>query len=580
MKHKRSKIFLVLLLYPVVLLANNGETTQKLNWFLIITTLLGGLALFLYGMEQMSESLKRSAGNRLRKILASLSKNRFIGLLVGAFVTMIIQSSSATTVMLVSFVNAGLMDFGRTLGIILGANIGTTITAQIIAFKITDYAIIIITIGFLLMSISKKQYIKELGNTLIGFGLLFYGMELMSDAMKPLRTYPPLIDMLKNLRNPLIGVLTGMIMTAIIQSSSAFTGIIIILAQQHLVGLQEGITLILGANIGTCITAALASIKGNRAARRVAIAHITFKTLGVIFFIFWIPKYAEIVKFVSSFMNADAGREIANAHTIFNVINAFIFLPFTGKIAEIITKIYPDKKVASEFEPQIRHLDENVLHHPSIAIDLARAEIGNLIKLNIRMLQDVLKPFFEKSMPYDRTYKNMTIPQAMKIREKKVDFLEKRITEYLLKITANQLDQKLSNEVFALITTTNYLESIADVVIDDILPLIEKKQQLNVDFSDEGKNELKAYHTNLIKQLSRLYEYFSTRDIETAKKIMQKWEKYKKLDIQYRISHYQRMHKNPHSIATHRLHMELMDHFEQIGFYINSIANALLKLEQ
>ncbi len=584
MKLKKSHIFLLVfvafLWYPANLLAETGEASGgKINWFLVISTLLGGLSLFLYGIEEMSESLKRTAGNRMRKILAALSKNRFVGLFVGAFVTMVIQSSGATTAMLVSFVNSGLMDFSRTLGIILGANIGTTITAQIIAFKITDYAILIIVLGFAVRVFAKTQTVKDLGNSILGFGLLFYGMFLMSEAMKPLRTYEPMLNLLKSLKNPLIGVLVGMIFTAIIQSSSAFTGIIILLAQQNLIGLEEGIILILGANIGTCITAILASLNGNRAAKRVAIAHVTFKVLGVLLFIFWVPQFTELIQYSSQILGAGKGREIANAHTFFNVITAFLFLPFTNLAAKVITKIYPDKPVDSELIPTVRHLDENVLKHPALAIDLARAEIGNVIKLTRRMLRDVLIPFLTDKIPNDESYKNLSLLEAMAVREKKIDFLEAKITDYLVKITQNQLNPKQSNEVFALITVVNYLETIGDIIIDDILSLIKVKQELATDFSEEGKKDLQEYHLKLIKQLSRLEEYFSTRDIEKAKKIIEKWERYKKLDQEYRIKHYIRMNKDEKSLATHKLHMELMDHFQQIGFHIDNIAKAILRIE-
>ena len=551
-----------------------------MNWFLIISTLLGGLALFLYGIDLMSDGLKRSFGNRLRSILAAISRNRIIGLLVGAFVTMLIQASGATTAMLVSFVNSGIMEFASTLPIILGANIGTTITAQIIAFKLSDYAIVIVTIGFLIKAFAKKQVVKDFGDTVLGFGLLFYGIALMSSAMKPLRTYEPIIAFLQTLKNPVIGVLVGMIFTAIIQSSSAFTGIIIVLAQQQLIGLQEGIVLILGANIGTCITAALASLKANRAAKRVAIAHITFKTLGVLLFIFWVPQFTELIQWSSQYLHAGSGREIANAHTFFNVMTAFLFLPFTGLFAKLIEKIYPDKKVDEDLLPYIKHLDENVVSHPAIALELARSEIGNLIKLIKRMLEDVLLPFFSDKEVMDRSYKNKTLFEAMQIREKKVDFLEAEITKYLMKISGQKLSPKQSNEIFALITTVNYLETIADIIIDNILPLAKKKQQIPADFSQEGKNELEEYLEKLLKQLSRLYEYFKTQDIQRALRIVEKWEKYKKLDAEYRIHHYLRMNKNEQSLATHKIHMELMDYFQQIGFYIDNIAKALVRIDK
>ncbi|MBW2562621.1 MAG: Na/Pi cotransporter family protein, partial [Deltaproteobacteria bacterium] len=245
-----------------------GETSAEISWNFLIIGLFGGLAFFLYGMEKMSEGMKKSAGNKMRSILGALTKNRVIGLVVGAFVTMVIQSSSATTVMLVSFVQADLMTFAQSLGVILGADIGTTITAQLIAFKLTDYALLMIAIGFSLRMFGKNDNLKNIGEVLLGFGILFYGMKLMSDAMSPLRTWPEFINIMKGLENPFLGLLIGAAFTALIQSSSAFSGIVIVLAQQGLITLEAGIPLVFGANIGTCITAGLASIGTSREAKR------------------------------------------------------------------------------------------------------------------------------------------------------------------------------------------------------------------------------------------------------------------------------------------------------------------------
>lgn len=577
-KHKTKFIIALLVLLPILTYAKGGDS-DKIDWFFITIGLLGGLALFLFGMEKMSAGLKKTAGDGMRKVLAALSKNRVIGMLVGALVTMFIQSSSATTVMLVSFVNSGLMQFAQTLSIILGANIGTTVTAQIIAFKLTDYSILFIAIGFFTSTLFKNQTIKNIGSTILGFGILFYGMDLMSHSMSPLRTYEPFINAMKGLDNLFISILIGVVFTALIQSSSAFIGIVIVLAIQGFVGLYAGIGMILGANIGTCVTAYLASLNTTRAAKRVALGHIIFKTLGVILFIFWIPQFEKLIIYISNSMNADAGRQIANAHTFFNVINAFVMLPFTGLFAKLILKILPVKVVDEELKPRVKHLDDAVVTNPSVAISLARAEIANSVSLIEKMVEGVFEPFVSEKIPKDKKYSNLTITEALEIREKKIDFLESKITEYLTKVSSFGLTKKQSAEVFSLITTINYIETIADVIIDDIIPLINKKHNLKKDFSDEGKADLEEYHLKIIKQLNRLKEYFSTNDLQSAKKIVQKWEKYKKLDSEYRIRHYQRMNKEEQSIITHKIHMELMDNFQQIGFRIDNIGKLVTKLK-
>ena len=256
---------------PCLYAAESG--TQPISWFFLCASMFGGLALFLYGMEKMSTGLKRTAGNRMRSILAALTRNRVIAMFVGAFITMVIQSSSATTVMLVSFVQAGLMTFVQSMGVILGADIGTTVTAQLIAFKLTDYALLMIGIGFSLHMFGKRGMTKNVGDVILGFGILFFGMKLMSDAMKPLRTYAVFIDTMREMENPFFGILIGALFTSLVQSSSATTGVVIVLAQQGLLTLEAGIPLVFGANIGTCITAGLASIGTSREAKRVAMAH-------------------------------------------------------------------------------------------------------------------------------------------------------------------------------------------------------------------------------------------------------------------------------------------------------------------
>ena len=321
---------------------------RESSWvFYLVSGLIGGLALFLFGMEMMSEGLKKTAGSKMRNILSTITNNRFIAVGVGAFITMIIQSSSATTVMLVSFVQAQLMTFAQSLGIILGASIGTTITAQLIAFKLTDYSLLIVGIGFTLVFISKSKKLKNIGEGILGFGILFLGMWLMSDSMYPLRTYEPFIDLLLKLENPILGILIGTIFTALIQSSSAFIGIVIVLGSQGLITLEAAIPLLLGSNFGTSITAGLASINSGREAKRVALAHSLFKVMGLILFAWWIPTFAELIRTFSPMEGVDITspgnfdaipRQIANAHTFFNIILTIVLLPGITFAANLIIK--------------------------------------------------------------------------------------------------------------------------------------------------------------------------------------------------------------------------------------------------
>jgi phosphate:Na+ symporter len=517
--------------------------------------------------------------------------------MVGAFVTMVIQSSSATTVMLVSFVQADLMSFAQSLGVILGADIGTTITAQLIAFKLTDYALLMIAVGFGLRMLGESDNLKNTGDILLGFGLLFFGMKLMGDVMKPLRTYPAFINLMKGLENPIIGLLIGAVFTALIQSSSAFTGIVIVLAQQSLLTLEAGIPLVFGANIGTCITAGLSSIGTSREAKRVAMAHVLFKVGGVLLFIFWIPTFASFIHSIAEKFGSNTARQIANAHTIFNISLGLIFLPFTVIFARLLLKILPKEKTVKGVLPATWHLDEGLIETPEFAINLARSEISRMAKLLGRMLRAIIIPFmsdatlinrdvkhkeeanlFIKEIPtQDEIFPELTLMEGIDMREEKIDFLDEKIVDFLIKVARQELSDEQAAEVYGMISITNDLESIGDIIHRNMLPLIDKKKGLNFDFSLEGKEELMIYHVKVCKQINRLKEAFLEHNIETAQKIMEKEGKYLNLESQYRLKHLHRLHqKRKESLETHEIHMELMDIFKQINVYTANIAKTYL----
>ncbi len=585
-----SKIFLSKrVVFPIIIIGicplyGDDSSVTAIRWGLLLMGLLGGLSLFLYGMNKMSEGLKKSAGNRMRNILSALTNNRIIGMLVGAFVTMIIQSSSATTVMLVSFVQAQLITFVQTLGVILGADIGTTITAQLIAFKVTEYALLMIAVGFAMTIFSKKDSSKYIGEAILGFGLLFFGMKLMSDAMTPLQTYLPFIDLLKELENPILGLLVGTIFTALIQSSGAFAGIIIVLAQQGLLTLEAGIPLIFGANIGTCITAGLASIGTSREAKRVALAHVLFKIGGVLLFIFWIPAFADLIRSISPVSDeigihklaAETPRQIANAHTIFNVSLSIIFLPFTLYFANIILKIFPDVEEEKGIQPAIWHLDDKAISTPALAIDLARSEISGMINIFERMLEAILEPFKSNDKMMDKKYPQLTLVEGIKMREEKLDFLDERIVAYLRKIGRQELSDYQIKEVYGLMIIVNDIESVGDIIEKNMIPLIAKKSILKTDFSDEGKEELDIFHIKVCKQVSRFKDAFSKLDPVKAQNILAKEEKYSTLESEYRIRHLKRLQdEREESIETHEIHMEIMDLLKQINVYSGNIAKTI-----
>ncbi len=584
----KSKLFFAITLNCSGVLYGQGITANAINWGFLIMGLFGGLSLFLYGMSKMSDGLKKAAGNKMREILATLTKNRVIALFVGAFVTMVIQSSSATTVMLVSFVQAQLMTYVQSIGIILGANIGTTITAQLVAFKLTDYALLMIAVGFALTMFSKKEYLKHTGEAILGFGILFFGMKIMSDSMRPLRSFEPFIDMMRGLENPIFGLMIGAAFTALIQSSSAFTGIVIVLAQQGLLTLEAGIPMVLGANIGTCVTAGLASIGTIREAKRVAIAHVLFNLGGVLIFVWFIPPLAELVRSLSSVsglsgmekLAAETPRQIANAHTIFNISVGLIFLPFTAILAKQVYRLLPLTEETKGIKPDVWHLDDSQLANPAIAIKLAQTEMLRMIKILSRMLDSCFQPFINDEPDRDEVYAQLSLIEGIDMREEKIDFLEENITNYLFKVSRGELDISQAEETFSLISMVNNMESVGDIIQKNIVPLIHKKQALKESFSTEGEKELVAFHNKVAKQMSRLSEAFSELNLEKAQKLLKKDVKYQSLEAEYRQAHLVRVQmEKTNSVATHEVHMELMDLLNQINVYIGNIAKTITDID-
>lgn len=552
-------------------------TTSYVFWPSILLSLGGGLAFFLYGLDKMSRGIKKAAGSRIRSILARMTKNNFIAMVVGAIVTMIIQSSSATTVMMVSFVQAGLMPFTRALGIILGANIGTTVTAQLVAFKITDFALIMVLVGVVMKMIVKDEKLSNIGNILLGFGMLFFGMKLMGDAMDPLRTYAPFIEAMKELRNPFAGIAAGALFTALVQSSSATTGIVIVLAQQDLISLEAGIAIIIGANIGTCVTAILAGIGASRDAKRVAIGHVLFNVGGALLFILWIPQFAELITIISEKFAFDTARQIANAHTIFNITVGLVFLPFISLFAWLIIRILPDAPLDNDLTPKIRYLDEKIIDTPALALQIARSEIRCMLRLILTMHRAAIIPFVNKKPLQDKKYPGLSLLEGIAMREEKVNFLEDKIREYLLKIGINELASGQEKELNGLLSLLNYIELMGDIITRQIVPLSIKKKELGHDFGPEGKEELLAYHNKIAKQLKRLQDAMVNMDKDLAQNIKKRKKRYKLLEEELRIQHIQRLRHGEESVlTTHTIHIELMYTQRQMNHFCVEIAIIIL----
>jgi len=552
---------------------------RKANWvFLLIAGLIGGLGLFLLGMNMMSDGMQNTAGDRMRSILSQITNNRFVAIGVGTFVTMIIQSSSATTVMLVSFVHSKLMKFKNTIGVILGAGIGTTITAQLIAFKLTDYSLLMIGIGFLLNSFTKSVFIRNIGKTILGFGILFFGMHIMSESMFPLRSFAPFIDSIVKLENPILGILVGILFTALIQSSSAFIGIMIILSTQGLLSLEASIPLIFGSNIGTAITAILASIKTDREAKQVALALTLVKVIGVLLFIFWIPQFADLVKNISPKSTLPEGdfntlantvpRQIANAHTVFNIVLTCLILPFTNAFAKLIEKILP-LRVIEKPSLKTTYLDYGMVKNSSLALSLAKKETIRMGMLVQNMTGDIIIPFL---------IKKTEVISDIKQKEIEVNFLQDQINDYILKITRENLNEERVNESFQLLYTVKEFEQIADIVSSVMINKAERWSRKDFEFSEEGKNEIVEYHTKTQKQLSRALEVFKDVNLEKAKAMKEKYRRYRNMEIEMEKQHFERLTDEiVETISSSKTHIELITMLRAINGHATNIARILLK---
>ena len=583
MKLFRNQIFVPKMALLFILASSSllaGSDDNGISFFLLFTGLFGGMGMFLYGMEMMSDGMKVTAGNSMRTILEKLTSNKYLAVLVGAFVTMVIQSSSATTVMLVSFVNSGLLAFSQALGVILGSNIGSTVTAQIVAFKVTDYALLLIAAGSLMSLFSKKDTVKNLGFVILGFGLLFYGMKVMSDTMKPLRADPAFNSILTSFENPFLGILAGAIFTALVQSSSATTGIVITLASGGSITLEAGIPLIFGANIGTCITALLAGLNASRDAKRVAVAHVTFNLLGVLLFCFWIPTFADFVSQTSQ----NIPRQIANAHTFFNILASIVFIPFTGFIAKTIIHYFPDKEVDRNIEkPAVLHLDESLIGQPEAAINSAQAEIKGVVGLTERIVGTLVRPFVNSKNLSDVENSDLDFMSGTNQRIEKIGFLNQKINDYLIATSKSDLSSSQSKELFTLVSIVNYLGSMNDLIKLRFVSLVSKKEGINDEFSENDQNEIIDYHKRLLKQVKRLDKFFVKFDKEKMEKIISKGKENKDIENKYKLNRLDRIKSssedNDKSSEINQLHTQLMDVLKQVNIFIDLIAGALVDLQ-
>ena len=494
-------------------------TSDVLEMGPLLMGLFGGLALFLFGMEQMTDALKLVAGGGMKRMLARLTTNRFKAAMAGAFVTAVIQSSSVTTVLVVGFISAGLMSLMQSVGVIMGANIGTTVTAQIIAFKVTKYALVLVAAGFGAMFLSKKERHQQYGMMMMGLGLVFFGMELMSGATRPLRSYEPFINLMQRMENPGLGILVSAAFTGLIQSSSATTGVIIVLAGQGFITLEAGIALVFGANIGTCVTALLAAIGKPREAVQAAAAHVVFNIAGVVLWIAFIDQLAWVIREISPIASgavgvdklaAESPRQIANAHTVFNIANTIIFIGFARPIARLVQRLVPERKAVEAAVVMPRYLDDILLETPELALDRTRMEMRRLGERAYDMVSKALHVAIHGSKEELK---------KLAQRDDEVDALHDAIVTYLGKLSQQNLQIDQSKHLSHLMSAANHIENIGDMVESNIVDAGLTRLKSNVTISEETEKKLKALHEKVCWTVQLALQALDASDSEMAKMV-------------------------------------------------------------
>ncbi|EYE87366.1 Na/Pi cotransporter [Fervidicella metallireducens AeB] len=529
----------------------------------MIFELLGGLGLFVYGMKLMGDGLQKAAGEKLKQILEVLTSNVIVGILVGTGVTAIIQSSSATTVMTVGFVNAGLMTLKQAAGVIMGANIGTTITAQLIAFKLTDIAPFILAVGAALVLFTKRKRSHDIGEIILGFGVLFVGMSMMEHSMKPLRTMPEFINLIDTLgRHKFLGILVGLGMTATVQSSSATIGILIALASGGTITLEVALPILFGDNIGTCATALLASIGTNKNAKRAALIHLIFNTIGTIIFMLAFPWILPLIKS----LGGSISRQIANAHTMFNVANTIIQAPFVGLLVAFVNKLVPgeDKK---ENLMVLEYIDERLIETPSIAVGQVVKEVVRMGKLASKNVNTSLKAFL---------YGNEDDIRSIYEIEEVINFLEREITGFMVSLYNTSLSESQSEIITSLFHVVNDIERIGDHA-ENLVELAQYKIENSLSFSEQAITEVKYMFEKVQSAVDNAIDALENFDFKAAQSVIDIESKIDKLEKQLRKDHIDRLNKGICFPASGAIFLDIISNLERVGDHSNNIAEIVLE---
>jgi phosphate:Na+ symporter len=536
--------------------------------------LLGGLALFLYGMEKMTDGLKAAAGQQMNTLLAKLTGNRILGALTGAIVTAVIQSSSVTTVLVVGFVSAGLMTLVQAVGVIFGANVGTTVTAQIVAFNTTALAMPLVAIGFVMGFAWKEGVARHYGAMLLGLGLLFYGMGAMGEAMAPLRSNQGFAELLQSLQNPVLGMLAGAVFTALVQSSSATIGLAVVMATQGLLSLPAGIAILFGAKIGTGITAVLAGIGKPQDAKRAAVVHVLFNLLGAALWLPFIAQLAAIAQAVSPIvadlqgverLAAEVPRQIANAATIWAVANTVIFLPFAAGFARLATRIIPDRAVEQKELIRPRFLDDDMIQVPAMALERARMELGHMADLTDGMLAKISAAFKTGD------------PCELSQRGDQVLVLREAVLDYLTHIGRSELSDTEAAEYVRLVAATGEIETMGTAISRDLAPLVRALKDADISPSQDTAALLQRLLQTIQETARSGLRALVESDEQAAQSVVAKRGAILDLAVELqRLQAARLAQDDPQRLVKHRLQLEIVDRLRRIHGVAEDMALSVL----
>lgn len=539
----------------------------------ILLSMAGGLGLFLMGMKLMSDGIEKAAGAKLRDILEIFTKNRFIGMIVGVIFTAIIQSSSACTVMVVSFVNSGLMSLYQAAGVIFGANIGTTVTSQLVSFNLSEAAPVFLLGGVLFTMFSKNETVKKLANIVAGFGVLFLGLSQMSGAMAGLKDVPQVISILSSLQSPLFAIVVGTVLTAIIQSSSVTVSIVLLMANQGLLDLNICMFIILGCNIGACTSALLASFAGKKDAKRAAMIHFLFNVIGtIIMYVILMIGMEQVLAVIHAVSGDNAGRCIANAHTLFKIFQVIILLPFSNGIVKLTYLLVPgeDKKVGYRASFQLKYIGEKAIFSPATAVVEAIKELERMASLASENLNRAMNALI--------TLDEDDIREVYEV-EKNIDFLNHAITNYLVKVNQLNLPVEDIKSISSLFHVVNDIERIGDHA-ENVVDCAVQRRESGVAFSPQAQSELGDILGMVNKIMQYSIEMFSKNTEEHMKDILRLEEAIDDKERKLQEAHVERLARNECTPEAGMLYSDIVSGLERVADHATNIAFSILDDEE